>query len=170
MHDKFGAYLRCKKKPNREKALTAKSYKNKDHSVQDKDTNCELATYGDALLKVAYCKILFEEDVENITEEKKQYEGDKVLVEVIAQHYELLKYMRYDKDDDKILQNYNYEEPSRKGKESRSKYIATAVEALLAAIYLDNEENIDLVVEIAKHWKKLIVTKQQRNRMKKELP
>ena len=36
------------------------------------------------------------------------------------------------------------------------KYIATAVEALIAAIYLDNKEDFNLVVEIANHWKMLI--------------
>ena len=40
--------------------------------------------------------------------------------------------------------------------ESAAKYIATAVEALLAAIYLDNNENFGLVVDIAKSWKNLI--------------
>ena len=37
-----------------------------------------------------------------------------------------------------------------------SKYIATAVEALIAAIYLDNNEDFSLVVKIAEHWKTLI--------------
>lgn len=49
----------------------------------------------------------------------------------------------------------------KKGKDSPSKYIATAVEALIAAIYLDNKEDFSLVVKIAEHWKKLIDKKQK---------
>ena len=120
-----------------------------------KKTNTELATYGDALLKCAFCKILFDEGVPNITEGKKNYESDKVLVEVIARHYELLKYIHFDKNDDKIPRDYDYRNP-KKGKASPYKYIATAVEALIAAVYLDNKENFGLVIEIAKHWKILI--------------
>jgi len=155
MQDKFGEYLKDESQRNRQKALTSKSYKNEDHSLMDKDTNRELATYGDALLKCAFCKILFDKDVENITQSKQKYEKDKALVEVIAQHYQLIKYMRFDKNDDKIPLDYNYQQP-KKGNDSPSKYIATAVEALLAAIYLDNKEDFRLVVEIASHWKMLI--------------
>ena len=68
MQDEFSKYLNDESQPTRQKALTAKSYKKVDNSLEDKDTNCELATYGDALLKYAYCEILFEKDVESITE------------------------------------------------------------------------------------------------------
>lgn len=152
MQDEFSKYLNDESQPTRQKALTAKSYKNVDNSLEDKDTNCELATYGDALLKYAYCEILFEKDVKSITEEKKEYESDRVLVEVIAKHYDLLNFIRFDENDDNIPRDYNYREPPKKGKDSPSKYIATAVEALLAAIYLDNNKNIDLIVDIAKDW------------------
>ena len=153
MQDKFSEYLNDESQFTRQKALTAISYKNVDHSLEANDTNCKLATYGDALLKCAFCKILFDKDVSNITEEKKKYESDKVFVEVIAKHYDLLKYIRFDKRDKKIPQDYNY----RKGdNNSPSKYIATVVEALIAAIYLDNKEDFSLVVKIAEHWKTLI--------------
>lgn len=153
--DKFDEYLRDENQPTRLKALTAKSYKNADHSVQDRDTNCELATYGDALLKCAFCKILFDEGTEKITEKKQNYESDEVLVKIIARNYDLLKYIRYDENDEKIPKNYDYI-PKNNGNDSPSKYIATAVEALIAAIYLDNKEDFNLVVEIANHWKMLI--------------
>ena len=68
MQDKFYEYLGDESRPTRQRALTASSYKNIDHSLEDADTNSELATYGDALLKLAFCKILFDEDVLNITE------------------------------------------------------------------------------------------------------
>lgn len=155
MQDIFKEYLEDDSQPTRHRALTAKSYKNIDHSLESQDTNCELATYGDALLKVAYCEILFEESVENITEKKKQYEEDKVLVEVIARHYQLLKYIRFDESDKNIPKDYDYRVP-KLGKDSPSKYIATAAEALLAAIFLDHDKDMKLIIEIAKHWKALI--------------
>jgi dsRNA-specific ribonuclease len=156
MQDKFYEYLGDQSRPTRQRALTASSYKNIDHSLEDADTNSELATYGDALLKLAFCKILFDKDVSNITVEKQKYEPDKVFVEIIAQHYELLNYIRFDESNNNIPQDYGYRESSKKGKDSPSKYIATAVEALIAAFYLDNKEDFSLVVEIAKHWIELI--------------
>jgi dsRNA-specific ribonuclease len=78
------------------------------------------------------------------------------LVESIARHYKLLEYIRFDKSDKNIPQNYDYKGPSKHGKDSPHKYIATAVEALIAAIYLDNKEDFSLVVKIAEHWKTLI--------------
>jgi dsRNA-specific ribonuclease len=156
MQDKFSEYLNDENQPRRKKALTANSYKKVDPSLKASDTNCELGTYGDALLKCAFCKILFDEGVSNITVEKQKYESDKVLVEIIARHYELLNYIRFDKNDDKIPKDYDYRDPPKKGKDSPSKYIATAVEALIAAVYLDNNEDLGLVLEIVKHWKKLI--------------
>ena len=156
MQDKFYEYLRDESRPTRQRALTASSYKNIDHSLEDADTNSELATYGDALLKLAFCKILFDEGVSNITVKKQKYEPDKVFVEIIARRYELLNYIRFDKNDDKIPKDYDYKDSPKKGKDSPSKYIATAVEALIAAIYLDNKEDFSLVVKIAEHWKTLI--------------
>lgn len=160
MTDKFDEYLNDKSQSTRERALTSSSHKkvfqNENGSpLSNEKTNTELATYGDALLKCAFCKMLFDEGVSNITEGKKNYESDKVLVEVIARHYELLKYIRFDKNDDKIPQDYDYRKP-QKGNDSLYKYIATAVEALVASFYLDNGEDFGLVIEIAKHWKRLI--------------
>ena len=156
MQDKFSEYLNDESQFTRQKALTANSYKNVDHSLEANDTNCELGTYGDALLKCAFCKILFDKDVSNITVEKQKYESDRVFVEIIARHYKLLKYIRFDERDNNIPRDYDYIESSKKGKDSPSKYIATAVEALIAAIYLDNKEDFSLVVKIAEHWKTLI--------------
>ena len=156
MQDKFSEYLNDESQFTRQKALTANSYKNVDHSLEANDTNCELGTYGDALLKCAFCKILFDKDVSNITVEKQKQESDRVFVEIIARHYELLKYIQFDKKDINIPRDYDYRKPSKKGKDSPSKYIATAVEALIAAFYLDNNEDFSVVVEIAKHWIELI--------------
>lgn len=159
MQDKFDEYLKNEEMPNRLRALTAKSFRNVDHELTGSDVNCELATYGDALLKHALCKILFDAEEENITVEKQRFESDKVLVNVIAKHYGLLDYMRFDRNDGNIPQDYNYptqKEENQKGNDSPYKYIATAVEALVASFYLDNGEDFGLVIEIAKHWKLLI--------------
>ena len=161
MQDKIYEYLRDEDQPTRLRALTSRSYKNvfqqeNGFSLPDENINVELATYGDALLKLAFCKILFDEGVSNITVEKQNYEPDEVFVKIIARHYELLKYIRFDTANVDIPQDYEYREPPQKGKDSPSKYIATAVEALIAAIYLDNDEDFSVVVDIARNWKELI--------------
>lgn len=136
----------------RQIALTTKSYKNIEHNLTDQDVNCELATYGDALLRLALCKILFKQ-VKNITEVKKEYESDEILVRVVAKNYCLINHIRFDKNDKKIPRDYEYDK-SEKG--SSHKYIATTVEALLAAFYLDRGKTIKSVVDIVKEWKKMI--------------
>ena len=153
MVDKFENYLKNVDSENKTIALTSSSYRNIEHKLHDNEINNRLATYGDALLKLALCDILFDEKVENITEEKQKYESDEVLVKVIAKHYNLLDYMRYDYNDKKIPENYEY---SRAGNSSPHKYIATVVEALLAAFYFDNDEDIKLVINIVKEWKNRI--------------
>ncbi len=156
MKDAFKKYLEEENNENnKNKALALRdcSYKNIDHSLTDQNVNNELATYGDALLKLALCQLLFEEKVENITEEKKKYESDKILVSVVAKEYDLLQYISFDKKDEKIPQNYEYE---KNGNKSTHKYIATAAETLLAAFYLDNNKNFDLTLGIVKNWKDLI--------------
>ena len=149
MQDKFNEYLRDKSQPTRERALTSSSYKNVDHTLTDEGINRELATYGDALLKLAFCKILFDEKVENITVEKQNYESDEVLVKIVAPYYDLLKKIKFDENNKEIPQDYEY-------KDEKHKYIATAVEALLAAYYLDNSKDFSLVLEIVREWKRLI--------------
>lgn len=161
MHDIFEEYLNNESQPTRQRALTSSSYKKvfqkeKRKPLPDDETNAELATYGDAILKHALCNVLFAEGIENITEEKKKYESDKVLVEIIARRYKLQDYIRFDTSDVCIPKDYVYRDPQKKGKNSPSKYIATAVEALIAAIYLDNDKDFSVVVEIAKYWKMLI--------------
>ena len=77
MQDQFSEYLIDESQPTRERALTSSSYKKvyqneTGKELPDKETNTELGTYGDALLKHAFCKILFDDkSVENITEKKR---------------------------------------------------------------------------------------------------
>ena len=142
------------------RALTDKSYKNKTtHSQNNDEINFELATYGDAILKCVLCKIYFEkEDEDNfgfkgkLTEWKKQYESDEVLVRVVAKHYNLLNFLKYDKEGNGKLEEQKPQDYEYKGQndKDRHKYIATAMEACIAAVYIENGESE--VVEIVKQW------------------
>ena len=151
--DKIEELLKDPKTDLQKQALTDKSYK-KTPNNQDCKINFELATYGDAILKCVLCKIYFErEDEDNfwfkgkLTEWKKQYESDEVLVKFIARHYDILNSLNFDRDDTKKPHDYDYQGKNAK---RRSKYLATAMEACIAAVYLENGENE--VIEIVKQW------------------
>ena len=139
-------------------ALTDTSYKNIDHSFSDYDTNFELATYGDAVLKLALCKIYRDRKnagikfSDNLSKWKEKHESDEVLVRVIAKHYNLLNFLRYDengngKPEEQKPQDYDHKGQNDK---DRHKYLATAMEACIAAVYIENSENE--VIEIVKQW------------------
>ena len=151
--DKIEELLKDPKTDLQKQALTDKSYK-KTPNNQDCKINFELATYGDAILKCVLCKIYFErEDEDNfwfkgkLTEWKKQYESDEVLVKFIARHYDILNSLNFDRDDTKKPHDYDYQGKNAK---RRYKYLATAMEACIAAVYLENGENE--VIEIVKQW------------------
>ena len=158
--DKIEELLKNPQTDLQKQALTDKSYK-KTPNNHDCKINFELATYGDAILKCALCKIYFErENKDNfgfkgkLTEWKKQYESDEVLVKFIARHYDILNFLNFDSGDTKKPQDYKYEDKNAK---RRYKYIATAMEACIAAIYIESNENGENeVIEIVKQWIKLI--------------
>ena len=101
--DKIEELLKYPKTDLQKQALTDTSYKNIDHSLSDDDTNAELATYGDAILKLALCKIYRDrknagiEFSDNLSKWKEKHESDEVLVRVIAKHFKLLEFLKYDK-------------------------------------------------------------------------
>lgn len=151
--DKIEELLKDPKTDLQKQALTDKSYK-KTPNNQDCKINFELATYGDAILKCVLCKIYFErEDEDNfwfkgkLTEWKKQYESDEVLVKFIARHYDILNSLNFDRDDTKKPHDYDYQGKNAK---RRYKYLATAMETCIAAVYIENVENE--VIEIVKKW------------------
>lgn len=115
-------------------------------------TNKELRTLGDNIIKFCLSEILFDKGCENITLEKEKYEIDKVLVKKIAKYYKLLDYIRFDCDDNKMRQNYAYRHARNR---SSYKYIATAVEAMIAAIYLKTR-NLEEIKELILEWRTLI--------------
>lgn len=156
--DKIEELLKDPKTNLQKQALTDTSYKNIDHSLSDDDTNFELATYGDAVLKLALCKIYREYKEnglrfsENLSDWKKKYESDEVLVRVIAKHYNLLNFLRYDEKGNGKPEEQKPQDYDHKGQNDndRHKYIATAMEASIAAVYIENGENE--VIEIVKQW------------------
>ena len=105
--------------------------------------NTELATYGDALLKFTLCE-LFLDRVNKLSAVKQNYESDVALVGV-AERYDLLRYLHFDRADRRIPQDYEVrpvpldcppdEERRLRADNEKHKYIATAVEALLGAMY-----------------------------------
>lgn len=133
------------------RALTARSYRRVDKTLKDDEINTELATYGDALLKLAHCELLLDR-VKKLSQKKQRYETDRVLVCVVAKHYDLLKYLRYDKNDPKIPCDYNL---VKEEDEDNYKYIATAIEALLGAYYKEYRD-YDAVLRIVTGWMKMI--------------
>lgn len=144
-----------------EYALTDKSYKNIYSKVHHKElpenkTNFKLATYGDAILKMCIMEILYDNKIEKPTEEKKKYESNKALV-LIAEKYDLIKNI---KTDGNRVNNYDYDYEKNKSKKgNKCKYIATCVEAIIAAIYI-NTGNLYKLKELICSWMNYIDKKE----------
>ena len=160
MHDAFLNYLRKGNDTWHTRALTDRSF---DASLPEEQTNLTLATYGDAVLKLALCEILLDQ-VPELTEEKKKYESDVSLIR-IAEHYALLDYLRFDRQNPHIPKDYHTVaiepsfSPSKKERirryNRRHKYIATAVEALLGAMYRTNGD-LDEIVQVVRLWMQIL--------------
>lgn len=142
------------------RALTDKSMQgDRDESA----TNVTLATYGDAVLKLALCEILLDR-FEELTIEKAKYESDVSLVK-IARHYELLKYLDFDRRDPYFIQDYacvaiehSFSQSKKervRHRNRRHKYLATAIEALLGAMYKDHR-NPQEIIEVVTGWVELL--------------
>ena len=141
-----------------QRALTAKSFKKVNNKLKDKDTAFELATYGDALIKFCYAEIYLDE-CKQLSKKIEEYVTDERWVSVIAKHYSLLGFIDYDENDEEIKKNYDYIKPHKtKGgnkKDSPHKYIATAVEAMIGAIYLETNKNLEEIRKLLFSWTKL---------------
>lgn len=155
--DLFQEYLEKKDKNELvQNALTDSSYKafaqngvkkKKDpdkfaevHSITD---NQNLSTLGDAVIKLCYCDLLLED--EKLTKTKEKLESDKVLVEKVAEHYDLIKYINKDDNNSDLPRDYAY-------KGEGYKYIATAVEAMVGAIYKDKNRDLKPIIKLLKSW------------------
>lgn len=155
----LGCMRRLKNNPFMIQALTDtsfKKYQQKHRLQEEKPDNFVLATYGDAVLKLAYCELFI--DDEKMTAKKSLYENDRVLVEIIGKHYRILDSMKMDKDDENMPRNYSWNPNHKKAdnKEDTShKRIATCLEAIIGAIYRIDKD-MDEIVDIALYWKGLI--------------
>jgi len=148
--DPFREFLENGSGAWRTRALTAKSYRNVDRTLNDEDTNEELATYGDAVLKLALCELLLDK-VDALSVVKQRYENDRVLVRVIGRHYDILRYLRYDESNPYIPTDYDL---VKREDDDNYKYIATAVEALLGAYYKEYRD-YGAVLDIVMRFKTL---------------
>ncbi len=75
---------------------------------------------------------------EKLTEERAHYESDKYLVKYVAKQYDLLKHIKKDSKDENLPNDYDYENNESENNNGH-KYIATAVEAMIGAIYKENQ-------------------------------
>ena len=153
--DKFEAFLKSKGENKwRTRALTDKSYKpiyqkRYKRRLSDRQVNTELATFGDAVLKLALCELLLDRR-EKLSETKSLYERDSTLVGIGA-HYGILDYLNFDRSDPNIPHDYNV----RPRDDDDHKFIATAVEALLGAIYKTHGDMREIML-IVRGWMKLV--------------
>jgi dsRNA-specific ribonuclease len=137
-------------------ALTDKSHKAEatkgvsNSNPEEIADNSKLATLGDAVLRLCLTDVLYEQD--KISEERQKYESDEFLVTVVAKRYNLLNYIKKDRGNEKLPDDYDYCKQKKKGK-NRHKYIATAVEAMLGAIYLKTKDIVSLT-EMVRAWVK----------------
>ncbi len=129
----------------------------KFEDVNSQESNKQLSTLGDSIIKFYLCSYFYDKK-ENISENKKYYETDEFLVRVIAKHYNLLDTLDY--DSAKKPNDYNYIKSGKtstgKNKKSNNdhKFIATAVEAMIGAIYLINKDGnwFDEISTILNEW------------------
>lgn len=167
--DKFEEYLNKKENEYNIKlaltdttAVTLKksgiNKKNKEfETVNSQESNKQLSTLGDSIIKFYLCSYFYGK-AENISEKKKYYETDEFLVSVIAKHYNILDKLDY--DSTKKPNDYNYIKRGKtstgKNKKSKNdhKFIATAVEAMIGAIYWINKDGnwFDEISTILKEW------------------
>ena len=177
--DLFEKYLKEKEHSKWVKrALTDRSFKKESQEKKGKtlpkdETNEDLATYGDAVIKLGYLDIMLDK-VKQPSQDKQKLESDEFFVTIIAKHYELLNYILTDRSDERIVGDYDYrpkdnpegkEDPEEKNdsKEKKKpkknnarnphKYIATAVEAMIGAIYIEEGKKLEPIIELLEEWK-----------------
>jgi len=139
-------------------ALTDKSYKNKylreNKEKYEKEINKDLSTYGDAIIKICYIELLYG-NTDKLSVKKSKYESDEYFVDKVARHYKLIDYIKFDDDNDKIVKDYDFITPEKTSggnkKDSPHKFIATAVEAMIGAIYLETKD-LESIKELLKKW------------------
>ena len=134
------------------RALVDKSYKTalSRNKLPEVKTNEDLATVGDAVVKLCLSEI-FIDRCEKLSKTMEQFETDEFFVTRIATRYDLLSFIQYDNEDEKMPKDYNYV----KGKKGRNKhkYIATAVEAVIGVIFLETKD-MEQIKKLVEMWTK----------------
>lgn len=149
-NDLFNFWLKKEKNKTVIRALTDESFKKIEPSLKTEETNLSLATYGSSIIKMCLSKLLLDK-VNKPTKEKAKYESDEYLVKHVAKHYSLITYIRKDSNNTKIPNNYDY---IVKRGNNPHKYIATAVEAMVAAIYIEAND-LDAIIKLVDSWRTL---------------
>lgn len=141
-------------------ALADPSYRNYV-AFQALSTNESLSTFGDVILRFVLAEQIYDEGKGSASERRKIFENNHYLVSVIAKHYSLLDILRYDRNDIHKQAGYSWDTSasrsvSNRRKPNPQKYIADAMEAVLAAYYLDCNRDIDRIRLLIKEWERLI--------------
>ncbi len=138
-----------------ERALRDNSCKGvrKDRSGKDLPTNKDLATLGDAVLRMCLIDIhLYSPG--KLSHLKERYETDEVLVCIVGRHYHILKYLDYNDPNHVFPKRYSWKPHGTNSEDARHKHIATAVEALLGAVY--RLEGLDSARKVVERWVELV--------------
>ena len=93
--------------------------------------------------------------MDQLSVKKEKYEKYETLVKVIAKYHCMLNYININPNDDKFVKYHNYEYFRNGNKVSPHKYIATAVEAMIGAIYKE-EKKLEPKIELIRKWKELV--------------
>lgn len=141
------------------RALTDRSCKNsrKYADISEKDTNYELATLGDSVLRMCLTDIFLDNGIE-LSNLKQGYESNRILVTVIGKHYDILKYLIHNEYDDHWPADYGWNPHGNKQDDPVHKHIATAMEALLGAVY--RTRGLRSAKAVVNSWIKLVDSEQ----------
>lgn len=147
MSEIFKAYLKSDH-PLIQQALTDRSSKNKDQKIL---INQNLGTLGDSILKFIL-SLKYYEDEGKLTERISKYLTDANLVKKVGKYYDIVQYIKKDELDIKLPNDYLYKKAKRsKSKNCPHKYIATAIEAMIGAIYEINKD-LEEIKSIINDW------------------
>lgn len=147
MSEIFKAYLKSDH-PLIKQALTDRSCKKVN---QEALINQNLGTLGDSILKFILSLKYYEDEVK-LTERISKYLTDANLVKKIGKYYHIIQYIKKDQTDKKLPDDYLYKKATRsKSKNCPHKYIATAIEAMIGAIYEINKD-LEEIKSIINDW------------------
>ena len=151
--DIFESYLQKKQSSNIiKRALTDVSMKSGHYLIPKNQSNADFEILGDAILKEALydrrIRLAIDMGVEAVNMKKEAPFADKQLVEKIGKHYDILKYIDYNKMNTTLLPEYKRSPVSR--------HILAAVKAMITAIYKEENYNLSPIENIIVEWRELL--------------